>query len=256
MNDIIYNGQSLRDLGYAVKTFPVHSVAERDMEFSPIIGRSGDIIVDNKRFHNVDMNYEINMIDFDRLQNTDVNERRLIDWLMSGDAEYKIFEDSTVPGYFCKAICKSISDISRNGLPGYIDTAISFNRQPFWYSKIGQKKLTFAASKTEQTIINPEKYSSEPYFKIITDGSGVNVGETSLIVNGEPYTLANLMNYVEIDSEAYRTFKGSEDKDDDAKYNYMPFFTPGENTFSVEARFTSMQSHILSVEIIPRWRRL
>lgn len=254
MNDIIYNGQSLRDLGYAVKTFPVHTVAERDMEFSPIISRSGDIIVDNKRFHNVDMNYEINMIDIDRLQNTDVNERRLIDWLMAGDAEYKIFEDSTVPGYFCKAICKNISEIARNGLNGYIDTAISFNRQPFWYSKIGQKKLTFSASKTKQTIINPEKYISEPYFKITTDGT--NVGETALVVNGEPYTLTYLMDYVEIDSEAYRTLKGSEDKDIDAHYNYMPFFKPGVNTFAVEARFSAMQKHILSVEIIPRWRRL
>lgn len=254
MNDIIYNGQSLRDLGYAVKTFPVHTVAERDMEFSSIIGRSGDIIVDNKRFHNVDMNYEINMIDIDRLQNTDVNERRLIDWLMSGDAEYKIFEDSTVPGYFCKAICKNISEIARNGLNGYIDTAISFNRQPFWYSKAGQKKQTFEASKTEQTITNPEKYISEPYFKITTDGA--NLGVTALVVNGEPYTLTNLMDYVEIDSEAYRTFKGSEDKDIDTHYNYMPFFKPGVNTFAVETKASSMQSHILSVEIIPRWRRL
>ena len=102
MNDIIYNGQSLRDLGYAVKTFPVHTVAERDMEFSSVISRSGDIIIDNKRYKNVDIPpYEINMIDFDRLQNTDANERRLIDWLMAGDAEYNILEDSTVPGYFC-----------------------------------------------------------------------------------------------------------------------------------------------------------
>ena len=254
MNDIIYNGQSLRDLGYAVKTFPVHTVAERDMEFSSIIGRNGDIIVDNKRFHNVDMNYEINMIDIDRLQNTDVNERRLIDWLMSGDAEYKTFEDSTVPGYFCKAICKNISEIARNGLNGYIDTAISFNRQPFWYSKIGQKKLTFSASKTEQTITNPEKYISEPYFKITADRSGI--GETSLIVNGEPYTLANFPGYIEIDSEEYNVFQGTVDCNDYAKFNYMPFFKPGVNTFAVEAKSTAMQEHILSVEIIPRWRRL
>ena len=254
MNDIIYNGQSLRDLGYAVKTFPVHTVAERDMEFSSIIGRSGDIIVDNKRFHNVDMNYEINMIDIDRLQNTDVNERRLIDWLMAGDAEYKIFEDSTVPGYFCKAICKNIGEIARNGLNGYIDTAISFNRQPFWYSKIGQKKLTFSASKTEQTIINPEKFISEPYFKITTDGT--SVGETSLIVNGEPYTFETITDYIEIDSEKYNVFKGNVDYNVHAKFNYMPFFKPGVNTFAVEAKSSAMQKHILSVEIIPRWRRL
>lgn len=254
MNDIIYNGQSLRDLGYAVKTFPVHTVAERDMEFSSIIGRSGDIIVDNKRFHNVDMNYEINMIDIDRLQNTDVNERRLIDWLMSGDAEYKNFEDSTVPGYFCKAICKNIGEIARNGLNGYIDTAISFNRQPFWYSKVGQKKQTFEASKTEQTITNPEKFISEPYFKITADLSGI--GETSLIVNGEPYTLANSPSYIEIDSEEYNVFQGTVDCNDYAKFNYMPFFKPGVNTFAVEAKSSAMQKHILSVEIIPRWRRL
>lgn len=253
MNNIIYNGTSLRDLGFAVKKFPVHTVAERDLSFNSVIGRSGDIIVDNKRFNNVDMNYEINMIDFDRLQNTDVNERRLIDWLMTGDSDYKVLEDSTVPGYFCYALCTGIGDLQQNGLNGFIDTSISFNRMPYWYSKEGQIKQTFEALSTEQTIINPEKFTSEPYFKIISNGQAV--GPWNLIVNGESYSFTGCGNYyIEIDSERYDIYEGTVNRNGYALTNYMPVFKPGINTFYVEG--TASIRNILRMEIIPRWRRL
>ena len=183
MNNIIYNGQSLRDLGFAVKNHPVHSVADRDLEFASVIGRSGDYIVDNYRYKNVDIPpYEINMLDFDRLQNTDENERRLIDWLMTGDGSYKRFEDSTVPGYFCKAICTNIGEIQRNDINGFLNTSLQFNREPFWYSNEGQNVIEFKGSRTDFTIINPERYYSEPYIKIAPANYSSGIGETARLI--------------------------------------------------------------------------
>ena len=85
INDLIFNGKSLRNIGFVVSHFPIHSVAKRDIEFKSVLGRSGDVIVDNQRFHNVDMPpYEINTYDLRWMNNKDKLERALIDWLMTG----------------------------------------------------------------------------------------------------------------------------------------------------------------------------
>lgn len=260
MNDITYNGQSLRDLGFAIKNHPVHSVAERDVEFASVIGRSGDYIVDNYRYKNVDIPpYEINMLDFDRLQNTDENERKLIDWLMTGDGSYKRFEDSTVPGYFCNAMCTGIGELQRNDISGFLETSIQFNREPFWYSKAGQKMIEFQASRVDTVIYNPESYYSEPYIKITADRT---VGETDLLVNGVAYKI-NLIggagsanNAIEIDSEKADVFSGNVDKNTYVSFDYFPLLKPGENTISIWVRAGSASSLVFDVQIIPRWRRL
>lgn len=261
MNNIIYNGQSLRDLGFAVKNHPVHSVAERDLEFASVIGRSGDYIVDNYRYKNVDIPpYEINMLDFDRLQNTDENERRLIDWLMTGDGSYKRFEDSTVPGYFCKAICTNIGEIQRNDINGFLNTSLQFNREPFWYSNEGQNVIEFEGSRTDFTIINPERYYSEPYIKITADRS--TVGETDLLINGTAYKLSQIggatftNGYIEIDSEKADVFCGDDDYNSVARFDYFPILQPGENTISIWVRASSGSSYVFDIQLIPRWRRL
>ena len=263
MNNIIYNGQSLRDLGFAVKNHPVHSVADRDLEFASVIGRSGDYIVDNYRYKNVDIPpYEINMLDFDRLQNTDENERRLIDWLMTGDGSYKRFEDSTVPGYFCKAICTNIGEIQRNDINGFLNTSLQFNREPFWYSNEGQNVIEFEGSRTDFTIINPERYYSEPYIKITPANYSSGIGETDLLVNGIAYKFNQLVSnpsvdpFIEIDSEKADVFCGNTDKNTYARFDYFPILQPGENTISIWVRGSSGASIIFDVQIIPRWRRL
>lgn len=255
MNDIIYNGQSLRDLGFAIKNHPVHSVAERDLEFVSVVGRSGDYIVDNYRYKNVDIPpYEINMLDFDRLQNTDENERRLIDWLMTGDGSYKRFEDSTVPGYFCNAMCTNIGEIQRNDINGFLNTSIQFNREPFWYSKEGQNPIEFEGSRTDYSIFNPENYYSQPYIKITADRS--TVGETNLLINGTAYNLSEIDGYIEIDSEKADVFCGDTDFNNVARFDYFPILKPGENTISIWVRASSASSYVFNVRIIPRWRRL
>lgn len=254
MNDIIYNGKSLRELGFAIKHHPVHYVAERDVEFVSITGRSGDAIIDNARYKNVEMSYDINTVDFRYLQNTNVTQRKLIDWLMSGDGTYKRFEDSTNPGYFCKALCTGIGDIRRNNLNGYLDTTISFNREPYWYSNLGQKSFEITPSKTAQEFNNPENYISRPYIKIyFAEGASVAF---KLIINGDEYVFSAIGEYVEIDSEAYNVHRGTTNVNNSAQCDYMPIFIPGVNTFAIEASQGSLQSKITRIEITPNWRRL
>ncbi len=213
INDLIFNGK----------------VAKRDIEFKSVLGRSGDVIVDNQRFHNVDMPpYEINTYDLRWMNNKDKLERALIDWLMTGDGSYKVLEDKTKPGYFTYAVCTEIGEISTNHLDGYLATSINFNRQPFWFSHAGQKAIEWSGS-TSQHIVNPEPYTALPIITI--SGSGYMI----LTVNGVDYNC------------------GSTDADSYISSDYFPSLRTGTNHIRV---WTNQGATIGACSLIPRWRRL
>ncbi len=246
MKDLFYNGKSLNEMGFSIKTPPVRTVAERDISFSSITGRSGDIIVDNKRYKNVDMPpYEINSIPYlVTAYDTESLARELIDWLAPNDDNYKILRDDYNPGYFCYAVCTSIGEISSK-LNKHIDTSITFNRQPFWYSDLGQE--TTISTSTEFEIYNPEIYSSEPYIKI--NGSGT----VYLTVNGTQYRSENIEDYIEFDTEQQSVFKDTQNCSQLVNFDYLPIFKPGTNHIKIGGHNGGIFS---SIEIIPKWRRL
>ncbi len=246
MKDLIYNGKSLNEMGFSIKTPPARTVAERDISFSSITGRSGDIIVDNKRYKNVDMPpYEINSIPYlVTAEDTESLARELIDWLAPNDDNYKILRDDYNPGYFCYAVCTSIGEISSK-LNKHIDTSITFNRQPFWYSDLGQKKFT--TTKTEFELNNPEIYTAEPYIKI--NGSGT----IALSVNGISYQARNVVDYIEYDTAQQSVFKDTQNCSSLVNFDYLPIFKPGTNNILIHPKNGAVFS---SIEIIPKWRRL
>lgn len=249
MNDLIYNGTSLRKLGFAVSHFPVHSVAQRDLEFKSVYGRSGDVIVDNQRFKNVDMPpYEINTYALDLLQNKELLERRLIDWLMGGDGSYKVLEDSTKPGYFTRAVCTEIGELTTNNLNGYLATSVRFNREPFWYLKSGQVPVEWTGT-SPQIIENPEPYTALPIITI--SGSGYMI----LSVNGVDYNirLTEAIPSITLDCETMHAYCGSTDADSYISSDYFPSLRTGTNHIRV---WTNRGATIGACSLIPRWRRL
>ena len=83
MRDLTYDGQSLNEKGFAVKTYPVRRIAERDMTFTSVIGRDGDVPIDNFRFKNVTETYEINSLPHRvAAEDTQALMNELIDWLV------------------------------------------------------------------------------------------------------------------------------------------------------------------------------
>lgn len=249
INDLIFNGKSLRNIGFVVSHFPIHSVAKRDIEFKSVLGRSGDVIVDNQRFHNVDMPpYEINTYDLRWMNNKDKLERALIDWLMTGDGSYKVLEDKTKPGYFAYAVCTEIGEISTNHLDGYLATSINFNRQPFWFSHAGQKAIEWSGS-TSQHIVNPESYTALPIITI--SGSGYMI----LTVNGVDYNirLTETVPTITLDCEKMHAYCGSTDADSYISSDYFPSLRTGTNHIRV---WTNRGATIGACSLIPRWRRL
>lgn len=252
MKDLIYNGQSLNSLGFAIKTRPIYTVASRSINFQSVLGRSGDVIVDNQRYENVEMSYQINSIPHRVVANSSQElVHALIDWLSPLDGEYKILRDDWNSGYFCKAICTNIGEIANNLFLG-LDTTIKFNRTPFWYSDLGQKTVAFnssGATRNNFRIYNPEIYQSEPLIKIYGKGN------IDLIINNDNiyYHLKNVDDYIVIDCETGNATKDGVMHNEVTGFDYPPVFYRGENVVSV---LKTAGATFSKAEITPNWRRL
>lgn len=247
MNNLFYNGQSLNNLGFAIKTKPFYPVAQRDMTFTNIAGRSGDILVDNGRYNNVEYSYQINSIPYKvwGLSNQELTYS-LIDWLSAHDGKYKELRDSYNEGYFTKAICTNIADVANNA-SRLLDTTISFNRVPFWYSDIGQEVRISTGRSIK--LNNPEHYTSEPLIRVYGSGDiTIYTGNVTL------RTTRDMKDYIEIDSESLTVSKeGVECSDLLYDCKTLPYFTSGENTIGVTL---GVNGSFERIEVIPRWRRL
>lgn len=248
MKDLIYNGRSLNELGFAIKTKPIYTVASRSMNFQSILGRSGDVIVDDKRYNNVEMTYSINSIP--HLVAAESNQElvhSLIDWLAPSDGDYKILRDDWNSGYFCKAVCTNISEITQKLFLG-LDTTIKFNRMPFWYSDIGQIPKVIEGVNKKCTLYNPEIYEAEPLITIYGSGN------IDLIINNNYFHFIDVDGSVTIDSETGNATKDGIMHNEVTSFDYPPVFKVGENY--VRTVSAAGQSTITKVEILPRWRRL
>lgn len=247
MNNLIYNGQSLNDLGFAIKTKPFYPVAQRDMTFASIAGRSGDILVDNGRYSNVDYGYQINSIPYKvwGLNNQEL-AYSLIDWLSVHDGQYKELRDSYNEGYFTMAVCTNIADIINNS-NSLLDTTINFNRIPFWYSDTGQE--AYISTDTMIELNNPENFTSNPLIRIYGSGDiTIYTGNVTL------RTTKEMKDCIEFDSESLTVSKdGVECSDLLYDCTTLPFFTSGENKIGIAPGANGKFEHI---EVIPRWRRL
>ena len=249
MNDLVYGEKSLRELGFAIKHYPIHSVAKRDIELQKISGRNGDLIISNGGYLNVDMPpYEINTIDLQYFPDKSLVEQTLISWLMTGEPEYKTLIDSTKPGFFTKAICTEIGEINTNNLLGYLSTTLYFNRVPFWYSYEGQRvKMLYAdPDGYENSFYAPDYVTNDclPCFKVKNTTSSaisatININDTVIVAQ----LAAN--DYIEFDSETQETYKGSTNRSGDVQCGYLPILKPGKNTYQITVG--------CEIELIPRW---
>lgn len=95
--DIYFRGRRLSDFGAVISDTPSYTVAVRELDFTSVPGKSGDIITDKKRFKNMSISYKISHVptwdDMDEQSFVDV----LTEWLLA-DYDYCILRDSMYPG--------------------------------------------------------------------------------------------------------------------------------------------------------------
>ncbi len=237
INWFYYNGlNSYEDLGAAIASKNPYNAPAPDITRQAIPGRSGDLIIDNGRYKNVNVDYTCALVTTEEFSRA---ARRIRAALLSQGNGYKPLADSYDADYFRLATIADEIDIKQKGINDGTLT-VKFICQPWRYSYAGQQAIKLTAA---TTLTNFEKFPALPYIKIY--GSGA----ITFTVNGKAFPVSSVNGYVEIDSETLNTHKGTENKNATASSLEYPSLVPGKNAIS-------WTGSVSAVYITPRWRTL
>lgn len=197
-------------------------------------GRSGNLIIDNKRYNNVTVPYSLFLLDRGQ-EGLAALAHNVKAWLLSEVGYFRLW-DSYDTCYFRLASYNDGVNIEEE-LRGIGEFTASFNCKPFKYSFEGQEAVEMTQP---ETIVNPEYLPSAPYIKIVGNGN------ITLTINNTSFYFVDIDGYIEVDSDTMNAHKGLESLNNSMKTPTFPEFTPGENTIS-------WVGAVEKLEIVPRW---
>lgn len=244
INWINFKGLDSRDFNLLIRTKDTYKRAERDISFISVPGRSGDVVIDNNRYKNVEIQYGVRLF-ATQLSNLKDNENffysyeEISRWLTSDGNYYKLF-DSYDKMYYRKACLINGFNASQPH-HSVADFDLKFNCKPFRYRFDGDDIIEVTNQNT--VIENTEIYESLPYIKIW--GSG----DIYLHIGGRQYNFFSVSDYVECDSESMNVYKSMISKNAYYQGTAFPTFEAGENNISWSGNITKIQ-------IKPRWRTI
>ena len=234
-----YNSvNSFKDLCALVQTKNIFSSPAPDLSALEIPGRSGDLILNNNRFKNIDVQYTCAII-LTKGNTFAEAARKIRAALLATVGEYKRLADSYDANYFRLAVIKKEITIDPKGL--YDGTVkVTFNCKPYAYSFAGQLVKTITAP---CILTNYEKAAALPLIKIY--GSG----DVTLEINGKAFNLSAVDDYIEIDSERLAAYKDGQNASAKTNCQEFPALLPGANNIT-------WRGNVQRLEITPRWRAL
>ena len=233
INKFKYKGISSADMGLIITQAPHITSPKRDEEFVGVPGRSGDVIVDNGRFENTTVSYDVAMLSDERP--LELMARKIKAWLQ-GETGYFKLTDTYDPNYYRMAAYSGNIDIEDKVRKIGI-TTLNFNCKPFKYRTDGENSIVLTAS---ATIYNPEEWQSLPYIKI------VGTGAITLSVNNNSFYISSIDEYIEIDSELQSAYKGAVLQNSKINFATFPVLSEGTNNIS-------WVGNVSKIIIKPRW---
>lgn len=243
INWINFKNLDSRDFGLYVRRKTAYDKAERDITFVSVPGRSGDLIIDNKKFKNIQIEYDLSLFSTQHEELTE-NENFFYSfedvcrWLTEDGKYYKLYSSYDTLYYRLACLTKGITmDDQDHWSVGKF--GIKFNCKPYRYRIDGDEKQTITAKNT--VLYNPEMYDSLPYIKIYGNG------DIYLHIGGGQYNFLNVTGFVECDSDSMNVYKQMVNKNNDYQANSFPILSPGNNTIS-------WYGNVSKIEITPRWR--
>lgn len=233
-NDFIYNGKSLIEFGGVITDYPVISIAQRDLTYEDIPGKDEQIILDNGKFKNTSLKFNISLVPL--LYKFDVQETvyQIKKWLKMGS--YQKLETPYEPYGYRLAYIKSISDFTYK-TNDVVSFKVEFSCKPYLFLYEGQRVIT----QTSKSFIikNPTEITSKPYMKIYGNG------DITIKVINKSCKVEKVVDFVEIDSEIMDCYKNNSNLNVNFSGNF-PEFVSGENQITVTGE-------ISQIDIIARW---
>lgn len=229
----IANGKSSKDFNVYLTDAAAYGIAEKDSEVVSIKGRSGDLILDNKRYKNKKFSYPaIINEDFDK------NFSALMNYLLSQQGYIKL-EDSFSPEVFVWARYvgetnpkKTISDAKTGKFE------LTFDRKPQRYLKQGEYPLEI----TSNTTINSNNIQTAlPIIRAYGTGT--------FSIGGVAVQITSANGYTDIDCEMQEAYKDTLATNCNGNIvlvnGKFPGINYGDNAITL--------SGITKLEIKPRW---
>ena len=260
MHDFTFNGQSLLSLGGRIVQPPVHTVARRSTERVKLYGRSGDEIIDNESYDNVDFSLKIALLPHLTQRTAHDLAYAVIDWLAPLQNGYYVYTDTCNPGYFTKAVLTNIDEIRRD-LRTLLTATLKFSREPYWYSDAGA--VAIATTNGRLTLTNPEAYAAEPVIKITYTGTassnyGFRLWINNVMLSYNEITVGGFTPEQYLDGVAKQHYKLS---DGQKIYlsNLLPPDIPAASASSYAARleqYATIDGRDFIMSVTPNWRRL
>lgn len=220
--------------------------AARDLTFTAVPGRSGDLITDNNRYKNVKITYEVVALEAST-KDIPAIARELKDWLLSKVGYFKL-SDTYDPEFFRLASYADEFDLEQE-LSSMGRAKITFNCKPFKYWIYGQNEHTT----TEKVLWlkNPYPFTALPYIRI--KGNGDITLSLRDVKNGysKQYHFKGVEEYIEIDSETMHAYKGSINENSKIYFMDFPQILP-----NCDGSLNVIEGDVDEITVIPRWRRL
>ncbi len=231
-NYIVYNGKSFLDFGVFISGAGTYDAPERDTSKVEIVGRNGDLTLDNGRYKNIKVKYPAFVI-----SNFSENVEALRNYLLT-QSGYVRLEDTYHPEEFRLAkisggfTTKPVAQL----IAGEFD--LEFDCYPQRFLKSGEAAVEFSAA---GTIIN--KYLTEAKPLIRAYGTG------SFTIGGVTVQITSANSYTDIDCDLQEAYKDTLATNCNANIvltnGVFPTLKAGSNAITL--------SGISKLEITPRW---
>lgn len=241
------NGVSTNiETAYHCKVFRVDSdtAPARDVEYIEIPGRSGDIIIDNGRYPNVEMMYTAVFYESNGNGSADTNAQNLKNALLA-QRGYQKLTDSEHPGEFYLATISENIEPRITRERNMVKVEITFNRKPQRFLDSGTTQTTYTSNSF--SITNPTLFPSKPKIEAVIANSGtygqIVIGDKTIRVNAVNTTVV-------IDSEMQDCYYGATNKNSLVVFsdNNFPVLKSGANAITKTSNVT--------LKITPNWWRL
>lgn len=214
----IYNNIDSRDMGILVNELPPIIKAPRDINKIIIPGRDGFLTEDFQTYGGTVKSCECTILDITQVD-------QVLAWL---DGSGEVIFSNQLDRKYQACIINQIpfNRIIRK----WYKFIVIFDCQPFSLV-INSPVITMTIP---GTIVNPGNHPSKPTIKIYGNGA------ISLVVNGAPNYLVNVVGYVTINSDIVDCYKDSQLKNNDMTGPF-PTLKVGSNVISWTGSVTSIQ---------------
>lgn len=229
-NEMTFNGVDFGTQYHAyIATSNFLDGASKDIESIKVLGRSGNLQIDNHRFNNITLKVTLYIT-----ENMQTNMNALRNYLASC-VGYKTYTETLTPGEYRMASFKQAF------APEVYDTVggtveLEFDCMPQRWLTAGQAFTTFTA---DGTITNNTLFNAKPLLRVYGSGQfGIGAETLTLSQAGQAY--------IDIDCESMNAYEGSTNMNQYLTVTDFPVLAPGSNGVTLGAGITK-------IEIMPRW---